>query len=63
MVIDLSPPRTSVQALLEAKGSPCGVLVSHRGPPNVLYGLAKAFHTSAGPPEDVLLSVRRIRNS
>lgn len=42
-----------VQALLEAKGFPCGVSVSHWGTLNTLYGLAKAFHTSDGHPEDV----------
>lgn len=52
MVIDLTPPRTSVAALLEAKGSPCGVSVSHCSTPNILYGLAKVFHASDGSLED-----------
>lgn len=43
MVIDLASPRTSVQALLEAKESPMWVLVSHCGSPNILYGLAKSI--------------------
>ena len=65
MVIDLAspPPKTSVQALLEAKGSLCGVSVSNCSTPNILYGLAKVFHTSHGPLEDDLLSTRRVGNS
>ena len=33
VVIDPASPRTSVQALLEARSSPCGVWVSHWGTP------------------------------